>query len=544
MRLTVLALACALFPMVAQAQAQAQAQTQGRAAAQAQLAASPAIMQAVQTGHFAQAESMAAATGDPLMSKLVEFFKLLDPGGGSADDIQEFIAQNPDWPDQGLLALRAAQAAGLSGGFPEMTPPFITQVQTLHLAGQDAQAAALWVSDAPAAAAASDPGQLAMFWPAQNTLARALLLTGDAKTALSVVLAVAPSAAGSTREQATDRDFLAGFLLLRFLHQPAQAASWFHQLAADSGAVITQARAYYWLGRSETGAASLADYHRAADYPDTYYGQLAAGALGLSPAALTTAIQQVGEPAITAGQAFDFALMELPRAAALLVQMGDTHDAQTFLVRLGQVAADDRGRELAARLATGLGLPPAAVFVARTAGVAGQMLVREGWPIPFNPPTAAVEPAASLAIMRQESSFDPTVISGSGAVGLMQLLPSTARMVARQNGLAATDLFDPGQNMSLGSTYLGALVAQFGNCLPLAFAAYNAGPNNVTNWIGEYGDPQLGAHNGGANIIDWIEEIPFNETRNYVQRVTENMVVYRALEGLPADSPVAPWLAR
>jgi len=236
--------------------------------------------------------------------------------------------------------------------------------------------------------------------------------------------------------------------------------------------------------------------------------------------------------------------MELPRAAALLVQMNDPHDAQMFLVRLGQVAVDGRARELAARLATGLGLPPSAVFIARTAGIDGQMLVREGWPMPYNPPATAVEPAAALAIMRQESSFDPTVVSGSGAIGLMQLLPGTARQTARQNGLPDTDLFDPAQNMALGTTYLGELVAQFGNCLPLAFAAYNAGPQNVANWVAENGDPELGRQAGGANIIDWIEEIPFNETRNYVQRVTENMVVYRALEGQPADDPLSPWLAR
>jgi soluble lytic murein transglycosylase len=505
MRLPLLAFAFALLPVFAHAQAQAQ------------VAASPRIMQDVQSGHFAEAESLAAATGDPLMMKLVEFFKLLDPGGGTADQIQQFIAQNPDWPEQGLLALRAAEAAGLAGGFPEVTPPFLAQVQALHQASQDDQAAALWESQGAAADAAADAGQQAMFWPAQNTLARALLLTGDAKSALAVVRAVAPPAAD--REQVTDRDFLAGFLLLRFLHQPAQAAQWFHRLAADSGAVITQARAYYWLGRAETGAAATAAYRRAADYPDTFYGQLAALALGETPAELTAAIQQTSEPAISPDQELDFALMELPRAAALLVQMDDPHDAQTFLVRLGQVAADDRDRELAAKLALGLGLPPSAVFIARTAGVDGQMLVREGWPIPFNPPSSAVEPAVALAIMRQESSFDPTVVSGSGAIGLMQ-------------------------NMALGTTYLGELIAQFGNCLPLAFAAYNAGPSNVANWTGEFGDPELGPHAGGANIIDWIEEIPFNETRNYVQRVTENVVVYRALEGLPAEDPLSPWLTR
>jgi soluble lytic murein transglycosylase len=96
--------------------------------------------------------------------------------------------------------------------------------------------------------------------------------------------------------------------------------------------------------------------------------------------------------------------------------------------------------------------------------------------------------------------------------------------------------------MALGTTYIGGLIADFGNCLPLAIAAYNAGPTNVANWLAENGDPELGANAGGANLIDWVEEIPFSETRNYVQRVTESIVVYRALLNGTAASPLLPWL--
>jgi soluble lytic murein transglycosylase len=510
----------------------------------AQTPASPQIMTDVHNGDFTAAADLAAATGDPLVQKLVTFFQLTNPGGGTADEMQ-FIAANPDWPEQGLLALRAKQAAGLpSITIPEQPPSFLVQAQALHTAGQDTQAAALWESQGKAAMAQADTAQQLMFWPAQNTLARALLAAGDAKSAYQVVIAVNPPIAGDTaRGQIAERDFLAGFLLLRFLKQPNEAAAWFTDLSTSSTAVITQARAYYWLARTETGAAAQADYAHAAAYPNTYYGQLAAMALGDSPPQLAARILAVSEPDFSAGDALNFGLMELPRAAVLLAQMNDPKDAAIFLNRLGVVALDDRNRELAAKLALGLGLPQSAVSIARNAGIAGQMLVREGWPTPYNPPSTTLPPAVADGIMRQESSFDPNVSSSAGAVGLMQLLPGTARRTAQTNGIPYSgNLFDPEQNMALGTAYLANEANNFGNCLPLAFAAYNAGPTNVAHWLATYGDPELGSAQGGANIIDWIEEIPFSETRNYVQRVSENVTIYNALLTGSADSPLTPWI--
>jgi soluble lytic murein transglycosylase len=103
---------------------------------------------------------------------------------------------------------------------------------------------------------------------------------------------------------------------------------------------------------------------------------------------------------------------------------------------------------------------------------------------------------------------------------------------------------DPEANIGLGSAYFSTLMSRFGNCLPLAIAAYNAGPRNVETWLTENGDPRLPAGSGGANMITWIEQIPFSETRNYVQRVTEGIVIYRALAGHPARNPVARWLPK
>ena len=123
-----------------------------------------------------------------------------------------------------------------------------------------------------------------------------------------------------------------------------------------------------------------------------------------------------------------------------------------------------------------------------------------------------------------------------------RIASSTARRTAALNGLSADNLYDPQANMQLGTAYLNQLLQSFGNCYPLAIAAYNAGPTNVANWLAENGDPEMKNSVGGADIIDWVEEIPFNETRNYVQRVTESVVIYRALLNGSAEDPLKPWL--
>jgi soluble lytic murein transglycosylase len=129
--------------------------------------------------------------------------------------------------------------------------------------------------------------------------------------------------------------------------------------------------------------------------------------------------------------------------------------------------------------------------------------------------------------MRQESSFDIGAVSPSGARGLMQLMPATAQTVGRQIGTPVSLpslTADAAQNMRLGTAYLEQVLARFDNCLPLAAAAYNAGPNRVSQWLAQFGDPRVGP----IGMVDWIELIPFGETRNYVQRVMENVAIYRA----------------
>jgi soluble lytic murein transglycosylase len=198
---------------------------------------------------------------------------------------------------------------------------------------------------------------------------------------------------------------------------------------------------------------------------------------------------------------------------------------------------------LAARLAVHIGRADHAVWVARRAGGAGDMLVPIGWPRPYTPPVGSPEHAIIHAIIRQESNFDTEAVSGANARGLMQLLPSTATIVARRLGQpfqVAQLTASPEVNMRLGAAFLDEMLARYAGALPLAAAAYNAGPGRVDQWLGTYGDPR----GGGVDMIDWIEQIPFAETRNYVQRVIENVIVYRAQDAAAAarDHPLAPFL--
>jgi len=402
-------------------------------------------------------------------------------------------------------------------------------------AGFDEDAAHVWTERGAAAEAAAPPERQGQFWDERNLLARRLLRLHE--DGLAYAVAGLPTA---SKEARLDADFLAGWIALRRLGRPDEAATRFRDLAGLSGAAVTQGRAHYWLGLALAAAGqvqeSAAELTQAAAWPTTYYGQLAALALGGGEAGLAARIRAAGDPPWDAARALDFTGGELARAAALLVAWGEPRRAKPFLLRLDETAHDESGRALAASFAAGLGMPDLAVAAARRAGRDGIALPGVGWPEPVNPP-GPVEPAITLGLIRQESSFDAEAASPAGASGLMQLMPATAMVVARQlNEPAPAPLTDAALNMRLGTAYLARLLDRFG-ALPPAIAAYNAGPNRVQDWLAAAGDPAAGA----LDPVDWIELIPFNETRNYVQRVVENIVIYRARLGIDAPHPVTHW---
>lgn len=409
---------------------------------------------------------------------------------------------------------------------------------------RDTDALALWKSagaEAQAVVHDTAPEELPLFWAEREILARELLKAGDAAGAYALV--ARPGTID--KRQVLDADFLAGFIALRKLQDPASAIRHFTDLAGASPAAITQARAYYWLGRAEAAAGQdpKADYQQAAAWPTTFYGQLAVLAMGESPAGLAQRIAALRDPYWNHRSALTFVSQELVRAAAWLVAWGDPYRARVFLLRMDELASGPAERVLAAELALRVGLPDTAVFIARRMGRDGLMLPQAGWPMPYVPPEGALDPAATLGIMRQESSFDTGAVSPSGARGLMQLMPFTAEAVAKRIGVGSSLVSltsDPAHNMRLGTAYLEQMLQRFGGSLPLAVAAYNAGPDRVEQWLTQNGDPRAGATRH-VDMLDWLEEIPIAETRNYVQRVLENVTVYASIRGENLAALVGQW---
>ncbi len=443
----------------------------------------------------------------------------LDPSHQAAAEAR--MAAKRDDPRTGALvaALPASQRddAGLA----------LDRTRSMRRTGHDAEAAALLSRTA-------DTDNPAAFWTERNRLARDLIRNGDPGSAYAVVAAHGQIA----DEPRADAEFLAGFIALRLLHDPARATRHFSVLAA-SQSVITQGRAHYWLARAAASAGKDArpEYEKAAAWPTSFYGQLAILALGETPSGR---IGPLRDPSWTRDTAIAFTEHEVLRAAAWLVAWGDPARARVFLTRMDELAPISAERALTAAFALAAGMPDGAVFVARRMGRDGLVLPHAGWPMPFDP-AAPPDPAFSLGIMRQESSFDIGAVSPSGARGLMQLMPPTAQDVARQLGIPVSIpalTSDAAANIRLGTAYLQEVLTRFDNSLPLAAAAYNAGPHRVAQWLEENGDPRTGP----VDMVDWIELIPVGETRNYVQRVLENATMYRAARNDPAPILTnTPW---
>jgi len=422
---------------------------------------------------------------------------------------------------------------------PQRDDPRLFLAQAIDLREKEqAQAAlALWRERGAVAQAGLDADRLDAFWTERHRFARQLLRQGDAEGAY---LLAAGHGALKT-ERLVDAQFLAGFIALRFLNDPARAEGHFRALAETSQAAITQGRAWYWLGRvaAARGQDPAPFYRRAAAWPVTFYGQLAAAELGEDGAALARRIRALSDPKpVQLAAGIDEP--ELVRAAVRLAEWGERRRAFAFLIRFDETLREPADRALLARTAFRLDMPEAAVAIARRMGRDGAMLPEAGWPVAVEPPGKPVPRAVGLAVIRQESAFEPTAVSRVGARGLMQLMPATASVVAKKLGETTSPvqlINDPAHNMRLGTAYLRQMEDQFAS-LPLAVAAYNAGPHRVNAWLAANGDPR--GRDSDA-LLDWIELIPFNETRNYVQRVLENVAVYRArLDGETAGL-LAEW---
>jgi soluble lytic murein transglycosylase len=322
-----------------------------------------------------------------------------------------------------------------------------------------------------------------------------------------------------------DAEWLAGWIALRQLREPALAFKHFANMTNAVRYPISRARGAYWEARAlnamgKTKEAS-ADYAAAARYDTTYYGQLAA--LRLDPTSRPTL-----PPALhpTADQRDAFNAREMVRVVRALGQLGEEDLKEVFIKRLGVLARTPEDAELVADLAIEQTRPDLAVRLARQTWHSEMPLTAHGYPVRPLPSAISAEGALVLAVIRQESAFDIRAVSSAGALGLMQLMPATAKKTANGLGISyATNRLteDPDYNVRVGSAYLAKLLDDFGGNYVLALAAYNAGPSRVHQWMHDNGDPR----SPQVDMIDWIEMIPFDETRNYVQRVLEALQIYR-----------------
>lgn len=376
-------------------------------------------------------------------------------------------------------------------------------LQILDLAGQNQKRPEIW-------------------WKEINILARRALEDGNPSEALRI----AKKHQMTSGAEFAQAEWLIGWLYLRALKQPAQAYRHFDGLYKNVQSAISRSRAAYWAARA---AENIPDHviatewdKVAAGYSSTFYGQLSHRKLygSLLPASATTA-------SIPPERQAAFNAREPVRAARLLHKSGLGMMTDPFHAKLLMDAKDKTDYALAARLARETGRTYYAVEANKQAQQAlGVYLFEEGYPLFPSLPEAHPEKALVHAIVYRESMFDQKALSSAGARGLMQLMPATAKMMSKKKGLnyrldKLTE--DPRFNLTLGSVYLESLVNNYGGFYPMAIAAYNAGPGRVREWIDTFGDPRKGE----IDIIEWVENIPIYETRNYVQRVMESYYIYR-----------------
>ncbi|MCP1471816.1 soluble lytic murein transglycosylase [Sphingobium sp. OAS761] len=331
------------------------------------------------------------------------------------------------------------------------------------------------------------------------------------------------------RDDYTSLAWLAGTTAFYNLNRPSDAVGMFRRYADAAKSPQTRSKGYYWAGRaalSAGDAASASNYFgQAAVFPDQFYGQLALERLGRPVPAPATVERPVP---ISASERAAFGNRSVVRAVKALGQMGYWEDQSKFARAIANNADTDTDHFLAAELAQQIGRPDMGVMVGRRAVSSGLTGYGESaFPRVPVPSGAQYNWTMVHAIARQESQFDKQIVSHAGARGLMQLMPGTAREQAGKLGMGynPASLNDPSYNIMLGSGYFQRMLDYYGGSYPLAVAAYNAGPGNVNKWIRANGDPRL----PGADMLRWIEEIPIYETKNYVQRVLENAVVYEAM---------------
>ena len=437
-----------------------------------------------------------------------------------ADDVQAL--------GRARLAFRSGRGAGekAAGNLPASVANdadlIYDRARAARRANDNATAAAFFARPGIKPFIAAHP---AKWWGDANLAIRALIRSNSCTAAHNI----AADTGLTSGSEFSESEFLAGWVALRCLKNPALALPHFQRLEAGVGRPISKSRARYWQGRAWEAkgdtAKAIAAYRAAAQMPDTFYGQMALARVDAAP------VVHLNETAADPASAADAAEADdMTKAIRVLGDLGQENILRLFALKAYDLHPEPARAKYLMQMLTGMGFREIAVRVAKSASYAGvtfQDYLYPVIPVPsYAGPGTAPEPAFVLGLIRQETEFDPDAVSGAGARGIMQMMPASAQLAASQAGLSyrPNDVTaDPNYNMQLGMTEFAGNIRMWNGSYVLSIAGYNAGPGNARKWIAALGDPRT----PGVDIIDWVEMIPFNETRNYVQRVLENAQVYR-----------------
>ena len=376
-----------------------------------------------------------------------------------------------------------------------------------------------------------------LWWNERSRQIRSTLDAGEYKEAYKLALGHI-QANHYTKAEA---DWIAGWIALRYAGKPIEASKYFTGMYKRVKTPLSKSRAAYWAGEAFQAAHKTDIANRwhnvASNYKTTFYGQLSKNA---------HVIEQFDSQPYLNPQKKHNEKTDIKFYIEIITALHSINKnklARKFLKTMARSDISEENFIQIATLSNQIGYTDITVYIARRAARKGIFLVQLGYPIIRLPHKVELEPALILSVIRQESNFDKRAISRRGAMGYMQLMPRTAKEIGRAMNVnfTLTQLKDnPELNILLGSGYLRELIEKFDGSYVLALAAYNAGPLNVKRWIKNAGDPRKSE----VNTIDWIERIPFRETRNYVQRVLENLTTYRTLLKIPLKqnaSPEAYW---
>lgn len=461
--------------------------------------------------------------------------KLLFPDSPAAADVALRTAKLLPAPEQKKVAARVAvvKRGANAGKLLDALPASATQgdvgllynrIQWLRRKDRDEEAWKMLL-DAP-----SEPDKLIDldgWWSERRLDCRIALNAGQPRIAYAIAAKHGPISGDAYVEA----EFLAGWIALRFLGEPTTALEHFHALRAAAKGSKNLALAEYWLGRTSLalgdGGSALVHFHAAAKYPQYFYGQLGRQALDAKPANLAV----TPTPPPSEADIRTFLARDAVRAIGIALAADMDSVTSQFFLALARQLTSPGEVVLLLEFAKRSGNPQLALRLAKIAFNRDLPVGDYALPIGVLPEFRSlladrVDPALVHALSRQESEFNAAAKSPVGASGLMQLMPGTAKAVAKQYKVKfqVADLTNPTYNVQLGEAHLRDLIDSYSGSYFLALAAYNAGGGRVQEWMHAFGDPR----DARTDPVDWIERIPFSETREYVKKIMETLQLYRS----------------